>query len=54
MDWESSEEPSPDRVLIVYGVFAGNFINKSLILLESGTGIEPVYTDLQLEDSNII
>jgi len=25
-----------------------------LILLEAGTGIEPVYTDLQLEDINII
>jgi len=22
--------------------------------MEAGTGIEPVYTDLQLEDSNII
>ena len=23
-------------------------------IVEAGTGIEPVYTDLQLEDSNII
>ena len=31
-----------------------NISYKYLILLEAGTGIEPVYTDLQLEDSNII
>ena len=30
------------------------FSSKSLKFMEAGTGIEPVYTDLQLEDSNII
>ena len=44
-----------DCVSIVYGVFGDYFMfAKCLILLEAGTGIEPVYTDLQLEDSNII
>ena len=36
-----------DCVSIVYGVFGDYFMSKCLILLEAGTGIEPVYTDLQ-------
>jgi hypothetical protein len=31
----------------VYGVFEDYFSYKSLKFMEAGTGIEPVYTDLQ-------
>ena len=51
---DSAHTYTENCVSTVYEEIVRKKVAKCLILFEAGTGIEPVSTDLQLEDSNII